>query len=349
MGERRKKKQGGNDDGKAAGKNPRPRKARPHPKGTRDPDPGASCCGLGGQNGPDGHSGQDGTDTSSPRSTKSLPSTPSTPPEPGPAPGAPLPGEFYQRADRWWWRVKLPGESKAKARPLKPPGAKAAAEDRPSAEKIAFEMWEHALQDDAARQIRLESTEKIERLKAQFLDKVRHFTELVETANARIEAEAKARAEAETKLAQALQATGPRTQDAGQKVKEAQPPTPPAAPPAPAVEAIPPVANPQDAIAPPPVPVAQPSPVALSAERVPPPPAILELTAPALALTLPQPKAPESEPPHVEIPTGVCDCCGATGIATACLAFIDSGQSLCPRCLTALRSDIARLDSDPLP
>ena len=141
------------------------RKARPTPEESLAADPGASPCELGGQNGPDGHGGQDETDTLSTSSMMSTPSTPSTPPEPGPVPTAPLPGEFYQRAGRWWWRGKLPGESKAKARPLKPQGAKAAAEHRQIAEKVAFEMWEHALQDDAARQIKLESTEKIERLK----------------------------------------------------------------------------------------------------------------------------------------------------------------------------------------
>jgi hypothetical protein len=120
-----------------------------------------------------------------------------------------LPGEFYQRAGRWWWRVKLPGEEKAKARPLKPEGAKAAVDDPETAGKIAFEMWEHAVQENAVRQIRWESTEKIERLKAQFLDKVRHFTELVETANGKIEAETKARTEAEAKLAQMAQGRQP--------------------------------------------------------------------------------------------------------------------------------------------
>ncbi|MCX5645799.1 MAG: hypothetical protein NTZ17_14150 [Phycisphaerae bacterium] len=292
MGERRKKTQGGSDEGKAAGKGPRSRKARPNPNGIRDPDSGAARCGL---------SGQDATDTAS------------TPQEPGQAPQAPLPGEFYQRAGRWWWHVKLPGEDKAKARPLKAEGAKAAAEDRRSAEKIAFEMWEHALQDDAARQTKMENTEKIERLKAQFLDKVRHFTELVETANAKIQAEAKARAEAEAKLAQITQAAGPKTQDGEQKAKEVEPPAPQATPPIREVETAPP-----------------------------------EVVSPAVTATPPLQRAPESEMPPPAIQTGVCDCCGATGIAAACLMSIDSGQSLCPRCLTALRSDIARLDSDSL-
>jgi hypothetical protein len=137
-----------------------------------------------------------------------------------------LPGELYQRADRWWWRVKLPGEDKARARPLKLEGAKAAVDDREAAGKIAFEMWEHAVQENAVRQIRLESTEKIERLKAQFLDKVRHFTELVETANARIEAQTKARAEAEAKLAQMAQDTGPRVPNSGPKTEAEELPAP---------------------------------------------------------------------------------------------------------------------------
>jgi hypothetical protein len=243
------------------------------------------------------------------------------------APQIALPGELYQRADRWWWRVKLPGEDKAKARPLKAEGAKAAAEDRVTAEKIAFEMWEHTLQENAARQIKLESTEKIERLKAQFLDKVRHFTELVETANAKIEAEAKARAEAEAKLAQMAQAADSKTEDGGL-------PAPQGAPQAHEVESTaPPVSNPQGPIVSLPAPTAEPSPVAPSEDRGPHPPAIGNVIPRDLAATPP-------------LETGVCECCGATGIATACLTCIDSGQSLCPRCLTALRTDVTRIGSD---
>jgi hypothetical protein len=336
VGERRKKTQGGSDDGKAAGKKPRSRKARLVGKESPTPDPAPNCglqiddCGL-----------KKEPADANPQSTIHNPQSA--------GPQAPLPGEFYQRAGRWWWRVKLPGEDKAKARPLKAQSAKAAAEDRPSAEKIAFEMWEHALQDDAARQIKLESTEKIERLKAQFLDKVRHFTELVETANARIEMEVKARAEAEARLAQALQAAGARPQNQEPRAQEAQPLAPPAAPLTPAVETIWPVANSQAVMTPPPAPVAPPSPVAQAKDRVPQPPAIPAVVPSAVLATPPLQKPPESETPHVAIPTGACDCCGATGIAATCLTLIDSGQSLCPRCLTALRSDISRLDSDSLP
>jgi len=29
-----------------------------------------------------------------------------------------LPGSLYQRNNRWWWKVQLPGETKPAARPL---------------------------------------------------------------------------------------------------------------------------------------------------------------------------------------------------------------------------------------
>jgi len=336
VAERRKKTQGGSDEGKAAGKSPRVRKARREGKESPPQDAALDCglriddCGL-----------RREPAEANPQSAIRNPQ--STNPQ-----TASLPGEFYQRASRWWWRVKLPGEDKAKARPLKAEGAKAAAEDRQSAEKIAFAMWEHALQNDAARHIKIESTEKIERLKAQFLDKVRHFTELVATANAKVEAEAKARAEAEAKLAQALQTAGPKPQADEPKTQYAEPPAAPAIPPAREAEAAPFVANLPSPMAPPPAPVTTPIPVVPVEDRLPQPPATPEVVPSALVPTPPLQEVPESEPPRVEIATGICDCCGAAGIAIAFLTAIDSGQSLCPRCLAALRSDIARLDPDSL-
>lgn len=314
MVERRKKKRDGDNEGKTAGKKKtRPRKARPNPEETRSPDPDASPSGL---------SGQGGADTAS---TSSLKSTASPIEDQGQAPRAPLPGEIYQRADRWWWRVKLPGEDKAKARPLQPEGVAAAATDRETAEKTAFEMWEHAIQENVTRQLRMESAEKIERLKAQFLDKVRHFTELVETANAKIEAEAKARAEAEAKLAQMAQTAEAKTKDRGQRTEDRERPALQSG--ARACEA--------------PVLPAPSDPAEVSGQVVPRAESKPQPEPPAIAHVVPPDLIPT--PP---LETGVCECCGATGIATACLTRIDSGQSLCPRCLTALRADVARIDPD---
>jgi len=205
MAERRRKTRANDNDGKgAAGKSPRRGKARPGRDPKERPDPP--------QEGP--VAGQN--------SGEPVPA-PDSAPE---SPRVTLPGEFYLQADCWWWRVKLPGEDKVKARPLKLDAANPAAGDRQSAEKTALEMWENAVREDAVRQIRLESTEKIERLKAQFLDKVRHFTELVETANAQIDTETKARAEAEAKLAQMTQSPEPRAPTSEPKTEDKELPAP---------------------------------------------------------------------------------------------------------------------------
>ena len=56
-----------------------------------------------------------------------------------------LPGSIYQNKNRWWWKVKLPGENKPKARPLKPVGSRFATTDRNVAEEVAREMWQRAV------------------------------------------------------------------------------------------------------------------------------------------------------------------------------------------------------------
>jgi integrase len=58
---------------------------------------------------------------------------------------AKLPGSIYQNKNRWWWKVKLPGEAKPRAFPLKPTGARFATADRNVAEEVAREMWQRAL------------------------------------------------------------------------------------------------------------------------------------------------------------------------------------------------------------
>jgi hypothetical protein len=302
--ERRKKTEAGKKVKGATKSKPRPRKTRPTPKKGRDAERKDMPHGLGEPEGPQAPEtgGEEGSlPPYAPGTPSSVAATRSTSPTSeglGQAPRVLRPGELYQRTGRWWWRVKLPGEDQEKARPLKPDGEEATNGDRRSAESLAFEMWEQAVAENAVRQIQRDSTDKIERLKAQFLDKVRHFTELVETANARIEAEAAARAEAEAKLAQ-IQAeklvergTVARlvTSDVGRPATPAaQPPDNPAAPSPPATGAV-----------------------------------VAQTTA----------------PPPLE--TGACDSCGATGIALTCLKRIESGQSLCPRCLAAFQADIAR-------
>jgi len=56
-----------------------------------------------------------------------------------------IPGTIYRNGSRWWWRVRLPGEAKPKARPLRPAGARYATQDRAVAEEVAKAMWEEAI------------------------------------------------------------------------------------------------------------------------------------------------------------------------------------------------------------
>lgn len=119
-----------------------------------------------------------------------------------------LPGRIYQRGTRWWWCTELPGDDKPKARPLKARGDRAATEDRARAEQIAFEMWEQAVADLAQRQVRIEADQKVAKLKAQFLEKIRDFSQVIERTTAKAEAEAKARAEAEARLKDIIAAAG---------------------------------------------------------------------------------------------------------------------------------------------
>ena len=56
-----------------------------------------------------------------------------------------LPGTFYQRGRRWWWRVQLPGEDKPKSRPLRRAGSRETATDKQEAAEIAAELWQAAV------------------------------------------------------------------------------------------------------------------------------------------------------------------------------------------------------------
>ncbi|MBN1360406.1 MAG: hypothetical protein JW993_07435 [Sedimentisphaerales bacterium] len=113
-----------------------------------------------------------------------------------------LPGTLSRRGDGWWWEVKLPGETEPQARPLQPNDADAPAQDLDAAKAVALEMWQRSLAASVERRVKSETSETIARLKARFLEKVRDFSQVVETTKARLEAETQARAEAEAKLAE---------------------------------------------------------------------------------------------------------------------------------------------------
>ncbi|OQY07325.1 MAG: hypothetical protein B6I25_02220, partial [Planctomycetales bacterium 4572_13] len=55
-----------------------------------------------------------------------------------------IPGAIYLNKNRYWWKVKLPGEEKMKARPLRPIGAKYATIDHSVACEVARNLWQQA-------------------------------------------------------------------------------------------------------------------------------------------------------------------------------------------------------------
>lgn len=156
-----------------------------------------------------------------------------------------LPGTAYQRRERWWWRVKLPGEARSRARALKPQGQRAATRDRRTAAKVAFELWEQAVRREAERQSRQDADERIAKLKAKFSQKMRDVSQVVDR----------------------LSAGG------GSEVRE-------------------------------------------SAQS---------------GATATRPSVGVDE-------TGCCGCCGASDVPTTQLQMIDSGQLLCPTCLSQLKA-----------
>jgi hypothetical protein len=124
-----------------------------------------------------------------------------------------LPGLLYERAGQWWWEAKLPGEDQARTLPLNVPAGCGAQ----VAEKAALDLWEQAVVRNGARQIILDCTQKVERFKAQFLDKLRRLTEIVESASAKAQAEASARAQMEARLNAMILATGFGSRDTGRE------------------------------------------------------------------------------------------------------------------------------------
>ena len=60
-----------------------------------------------------------------------------------------LPGCLFQRNERWFWMVKLPGGDKRRQYPMVPPGGEFATHDRGAAVDLAWEMYRAALRKQA--------------------------------------------------------------------------------------------------------------------------------------------------------------------------------------------------------
>jgi len=131
--------------------------------------------------------------------------------------GVMLPGNLYQKNGRWWWKDKLPGETKTRARALKPEGSRYATTDRQEAEEVAREMWRLAIEaeieaklgpqqqdkmEQTVAKVREKAAEEIAKVKAECAKKLKSC----EHALARAEEKAKTQAEARLRAEVALKA-----------------------------------------------------------------------------------------------------------------------------------------------
>ncbi|MBN2137209.1 MAG: hypothetical protein JW720_05340 [Sedimentisphaerales bacterium] len=226
-----------------------------------------------------------------------------------------LPGSLYQKNNRWWWKVKLPGETRTKACGLKPRGARFATTDRAEAEELALGMWESAIRTEvqaAARakardkakavskeiaEVKAEAAETVARLKAGIMDTV---------AKAKVELEERLRMcnESVSQVQEQLQAASAAVVEAEERV---------AGETAARIEAEERLAAEIEA---------RTTAEQLAAEQS-------RLRAEAEVKLEERLNAPAR--------MGTCDCCGRDDIPQEELSGIDSGQLLCPDCLSALR------------
>jgi len=89
-----------------------------------------------------------------------------------------LPGTFFRRKQRWWWRVRLPGENRIRSRSLRPEGDQCGTKSRETAETLALDLWQQALVAETEARIRLETRHQAE-------EKARAYADLVERLSTR--------------------------------------------------------------------------------------------------------------------------------------------------------------------
>jgi len=197
--------------------------------------------------------------------------------------------------------VKLPGESRIKARSLKPRGAQSATTELEEAEELARAMWESAVRSEveaetraeaevAAKEmaaVKAEAADTVARLKSGILDtvtnakaqyeaKLRQCDEMVAKAEQRAKAESERRAAVEAEYQEKLRQCGDALAQAQELAK------------------------------------------AEAEARV-------------------QAEAKLREFVGGAKRTGQCECCGRDAVLEEELTTIDSGQRLCPDCLAMLR------------
>jgi len=69
-----------------------------------------------------------------------------------------FPGSIYLNKNRWWWRVRLPNQSKYTSIPLKPDGAKFATKNYDVACAVAESLWRKAIRGEQGQPVNLKDT-----------------------------------------------------------------------------------------------------------------------------------------------------------------------------------------------
>jgi chromosome segregation ATPase len=280
-----------------------------------------------------------------------------------------LPGILYQKSNRWWWKVKLPGETRLKDMGLKSKSARFATTDRGEAEELALGIWESTIRREVQAQARAKAREKaksaakemasvraqadatVSRMKVKIMDsvanakaqceeKLRQCNAVAEQADEKVRAEADKKAaleaEYEEKLSQCEEARAQAQEAANAEAKRTA-----------ALEAEyeEKLSQCEEALA-----KAREAAdaesartTALEAEYEEKLRQCEETLAQTQEVAEDEPQQPMQAEPDLEVhlvetkPTGTCDCCGRADIPEDELATIDSGHRFCAECLGSLR------------
>ncbi len=130
-----------------------------------------------------------------------------------------LPGTFFCRNQRWWWRVRLPGEDRVKSRSLRPDGAQWGTKRRKEAETVAFDLWQQALIAETEARVRLDT-------RYQSQEKAKAYANLVSRLSTRAQrlvaqqTNRSKRRQASVRRASPSKSTSAKTSPSGPKRKE---------------------------------------------------------------------------------------------------------------------------------
>ncbi|MHC4753435.1 MAG: hypothetical protein ACYTFW_26685 [Planctomycetota bacterium] len=252
-----------------------------------------------------------------------------------------LPGSIYKKNGRWWWKVKLPAQTRTKARALKPAGARFAATDRKVAEEVAREMWRLAIEAETEARIKVQVKAKANKeianakakAKAECAKKIKACEQALAKAREQAKAQAEERAKTEAELKDRAKQTEKYYAEEITKIRDTIEKA--------RVEFEEKDKAYNEALAGAEEKAKAEAEARKEAEARAEAEAKLRLEAEqrasAEAEARAQDEAKLNEVLGDLVMTGTCECCGRKDVSENDLVTIDSGQSLCPDCLEMLR------------